>query len=57
MMTQNQIDNVELSWMRLCVAIKSANVTDDTIMDAMMDMGWTLEGLVNDCQAIVDKEA
>lgn len=55
-MTQDKIDNVEIAWMRLCVTVRSAHAADDTLMDAMMDMGWTLESLLNDCQAVVEKE-
>jgi hypothetical protein len=54
-MRQIDIDNVEIAWQNLCDAVKKEE-GDDAIMDAMMDMAWTLETLVNACQTVVDEQ-
>ena len=54
-MRQIDIDNVEIAWQNLCDAVKKEE-GEDAIMDAMIDMAWTLETLVNACQTVVDEE-
>lgn len=54
-MRQIDIDNVELAWQNLCDAVKQEE-GEDAIMDAMIDMAWTLETLVNACQTVVDEK-
>jgi hypothetical protein len=54
-MMQVHIDNAELAWQNLCDEVKQAGCGDG-IIDAMIDMGWTLEALVNACQSVVDEK-
>jgi hypothetical protein len=54
-MRQIDIDNVEIAWQNLCNAVKQEE-GEDAIMDAMIDMAWTLETLVNACQTVVDEK-
>ena len=54
-MKQIDIDNVEIAWQNLCDAVKQEE-GEDAIMDAMIDMAWTLETLVNACQTVVDEK-
>ena len=54
-MMQSHIDNVELAWQNLCNAVKQ-EAGEDAVIDAMIDMGWTLEALVNACQTAVDEK-
>lgn len=53
-MKQIDINNVEIAWQNLCDAVKKEE-GEDAIMDAMIDMAWTLETLVNACQTVVDE--
>ena len=57
-MRQIDIDNVEIAWQNVVNAIMAtpAAKAEDEIMDALMDMGWTLEALVNACQSLVPED-